>query len=182
MRWRRLAPVACAAVLVAFAAGAATFLPIEQVGDRWVEVGRSFGERRAPTVAGAASVTDGDTLRIGGQRIRLHGIDAPERDQSCRDANGRGWACGRRATEELQELVGWRTVSCHQQDVDRYGRIVARCFAGEVDVAEHLVLEGLALAYTRYSWDYVIAETRARAAGRGMWSGDFDAPWDWRRG
>jgi endonuclease YncB( thermonuclease family) len=59
---------------------------------------------------------------------------------------------------------------------------VARCFAGDVDIAEALVRDGLALAYRRYSMDYVLAETGARLAGRGMWRGDFEEPWAWRRG
>jgi len=46
--------------------------------------------------------------------------------------------------------------------------------------AEWLVAQGLALAYRHYSVDYVAAEDEARAAGRGMWAGTFEPPWDWR--
>jgi endonuclease YncB( thermonuclease family) len=66
-------------------------------------------------------------------------------------------------------------------DVDRYGRLVMRCFAGKTDIAEHLVANGLALAYRRYSTDYVAAEAGAREDRRGLWAGEFEAPWDWRR-
>jgi endonuclease YncB( thermonuclease family) len=124
---------------------------------------------------------DGDTIEIHGQRIRFHGIDAPESSQTCLDADGRTWRCGQRAAIALQDLIGRRTVTCDERDVDRYGRIVGRCLVGKVDINEWLVAQGLALAYRRYSLDYVSAEDEARAAGRGMWVGSFEPPWEWRR-
>jgi endonuclease YncB( thermonuclease family) len=131
-------------------------------------------------IAGVASVIDADTIEIHGQRIRLHGIDAPEGGQACLDAAGQKWRCGQRAALALQELIGRRTVTCDERDVDRYGRIVGRCLVGDLDINEWLVEEGLALAYRRYSRDYVAAEDEARAAGRGMWAGTFEPPWEWR--
>ena len=98
-------------------------------------------------IAGVASVIDGDTIEIHGQRIRLHGIDAPEGGQTCLDAAGRNWRCGQRAALALQDLIGRRTVTCDERDVDRYERIVGRCLVGEVDINEWLVAQGLALAY-----------------------------------
>jgi endonuclease YncB( thermonuclease family) len=131
-------------------------------------------------IAGVASVVDPDTIEIHGQRIRLHGIDAPEGGQTCLDAAGRTWRCGQRAALALQDLSGRRTVTCDERDVDRYGRIVGRCLVGEVDINKWLVAQGLALAYRRYSRAYVGAEDEARAAGRGMWAGTFEPPWEWR--
>jgi endonuclease YncB( thermonuclease family) len=81
----------------------------------------------------------------------------------------------------LQDLIGRRTVTCDERDVDRYGRVVSRCFVGDVDVNEWLVAQGLALAYRRYSHDYVAAEDEARKAGRGIWAGTFESPWERRR-
>jgi endonuclease YncB( thermonuclease family) len=132
-------------------------------------------------MVGVASVIDGDTIEIHGQRIRLHGIDAPESSQTCLDAGGRTWRCGQRAALALQDLIGRRTVTCDERDVDRYERIVGRCLVGALDINEWLVSQGLALAYRRYSRDYVAAEDEARAAGRGMWVGTFEPPWEWRR-
>jgi endonuclease YncB( thermonuclease family) len=131
-------------------------------------------------IAGVVSVIDADTIEIHGQRIRLHGIDAPESSQTCLDAGGRTWRCGQRAALALQDLIGRRTVTCDERDVDRYGRIVGRCLVGEVDINKWLVAQGLALAYRRYSRAYVAAEDEARAAGRGMWAGTFEPPWEWR--
>ena len=78
-------------------------------------------------------------------------------------------------------LIGRRTVTCDERDVDRYDRVVSQCFVGDVDVNEWLVAQGLALAYRRYSLAYVAAEDEARDAGRGMWAGTFELPWEWRR-
>lgn len=170
------------AVILALAAGSTALgLAPEQVGQALADFAGRLDHQPQADITGVASVTDGDTIRIGSERIRLHGIDAPERDQACFDGTGRPWRCGRHASRELQTLIGGQSVSCHQEDVDRYGRIVARCLAGGRDMAEQLVLQGLALAYRRYSRTYVTAEHQARLAGRGMWAGDFDPPWDWRR-
>ena len=96
---------------------------------------------------------------------RLHGIDAPESSQTCLDAAGRIWRCGQRAALALQDLIGRRTVTCDERDVDRYGRVVAACLVGDVDINEWLVAQGLALAYRRYSRDYVARRGRG-SSGR----------------
>ena len=71
-------------------------------------------------------------------------------------------------------------MSCDPRDTDRYGRTVAVCLTRGVDLNGWLVTQGWAVAYRRYLRDYVRAEDQARAAGRGVWSGQFDMPWDWR--
>jgi endonuclease YncB( thermonuclease family) len=128
------------------------------------------------------AVSDGDTIRSGQLRIRLHGIDAPERQQHCTTPEGARWACGNAARDALKTLVASvAALDCQITDVDRYGRLIMRCFAGEVDVGARLVRTGMALAYRRYADDYIANEEAARAARLGIWAGQFDAPWDWRR-
>ncbi len=125
-------------------------------------------------------VTDGDSLRIGTTRIRLHGIDAPELAQTCRDGRGRDWACGIWARSELDALTRGARILCTGRDTDRYGRIVADCTADGQDLAEALVSRGAAIAFRRYGLDHVAAEDAARRAGRGLWAGSFDPPDAWR--
>ena len=130
---------------------------------------------------GPARVIDGDTLDVGGVRIRLHGIDAPESKQSCQ-AGGKRWSCGREATRALRGRIGGRSVSCQEHDRDRYGRVVAVCSASGTDLNAWMVAEGWAFAYRRYSNAYVAQESGARTARRGLWRGDVIPPWDWRKG
>ncbi len=139
------------------------------------------GLRWAANLSGPARVIDGDTLDVGGTRVRLHGVDAPEAAQSCFTAAA-GWPCGRRATQALAALLDGGSVACAVRDRDRYGRAVAVCRRDGVDVNGWLVAEGWAVAYRRYSHAYVELESAARAAGRGIWAGEFAMPWDWRRG
>ncbi|MBK1669635.1 hypothetical protein CKO28_16475 [Rhodovibrio sodomensis] len=135
----------------------------------------------AQTVTGRASVTDGDTLEIRDVDIRLHGIDAPESSQTCL-AGGQRWPCGRRSANALAAKIGRGTVRCEGRERDRYGRLIAVCYAGGTDLNAWLVRNGWALAYRRYSRDYVPEERKAEAEGAGVWRGRFVPPWDWRRG
>lgn len=143
-------------------------------GGRYLHV---FGR----VLAVAPTVIDGDTIRGDGKRIRLHGIDAPESAQSCTDKAGRRWSCGAAATAALQTLLGGSRIECKETDIDRYGRIVAICYKGEIDINAWLVRNGWAVAYTRYSYDYLMEEMVARFDNRGIWAGDFVTPEVWRR-
>jgi endonuclease YncB( thermonuclease family) len=129
---------------------------------------------------GRASVIDGDTIDIAGQRIRLYGIDAPERAQTC-VRNTLPWSCGLDASAALTGLVRNRELRCESRDRDRYQRIVAVCWLNDVDVNRWLVSEGWAVAYRQYATAYVAAEASAQQRRRGMWAGTFQQPEEYRR-
>jgi endonuclease YncB( thermonuclease family) len=139
-----------------------------------------LGAQAVEPLAGRASVSDGDTLRLGEARLRIHGIDAPESDQRCTSASGAEWACGAWSTSVLRGLVAGRELSCAAIERDRYGRWVARCNAGGTDIGAAMVATGAALAYRRYAPDYVAIEAVARSERRGIWAGAFVAPEDHR--
>ena len=108
-------------------------------------------------------------------------IDAPEADQTCADKDSKPWACGQEATFALLYMIGDHWITCKGDERDRYGRLIAVCYAGPYDLNAKMVRQGWALAYRRYSMDYVDAEAAAKEAGAGMWRGKFVLPWEWRR-
>lgn len=134
----------------------------------------------AETLSGPARVIDGDTIELKGERIRFHGIDTPEARQLC-EADGEEYRCGDEATEFLVDLISDDSVTCIGDTRDRYKRLIGVCYVGEVDLNAALVRAGWAVAYRRYSLDYVGEEEAAEAEGVGMWRGTFDMPWEWRR-
>ncbi|HET8697346.1 MAG TPA: thermonuclease family protein [Gammaproteobacteria bacterium] len=131
-------------------------------------------------LSGVPKLIDGDSFEIAGTGVRLFGIDAPEGRQTCR-RDGADWPCGSAAAAKLAQLVGNSRLACTRKDTDSYGRVVAVCRAGDVDVGREMVAAGFALAYRRYSNDYVGVEADARAAKRGLWAGEFTPPWEWRQ-
>lgn len=134
-----------------------------------------------PPIIGRASVIDGDTIEIRGERIRLNGVDAPESPQQCQRLDGTSWPCGRRAAQALADYIGTQNVSCQEMSRDRYSRIVARCTIAAGDISAWMTGSGYALAYVRYTRDYKEDEDHARQNKLGMWAGYFQAPWEWRR-
>ncbi|MBL6597975.1 MAG: thermonuclease family protein [Alphaproteobacteria bacterium] len=140
-------------------------------------VGPAWGD---PFIVGIARVIDGDTLEIRGQRIRLHGIDAPESGQFC-EKDGKQYRCGQQAALALSDKIGRATIRCEQRDIDRYKRIIGVCFKGDQNLNRWMVQNGHAVAYRRYSQDYVPDELTATATRIGVWSGTFEMPWEWRK-
>lgn len=134
-----------------------------------------FDNRAVHEISGAVRVVDGDTLAIGASRVRLQGMDAPEMGQECR-RGGVSYDCGQKAREALVAAIDNRPVTCKARRKDRYGRLVAICYRGEIDLGRRMVEEGWALA----SGDYDLTERRARTEGRGIWAGEFERPGDWR--
>jgi len=129
----------------------------------------------ASPISGLARAVDGDSLEVRGTRVRLFGIDAPELDQQCTRGEKR-WDCGAEAADQLSKLVMGRTVSCAPAGLDQYERVLARCSVPGTDVNLAMVQAGYAVAYRRYSTEYVRAEEAAKAARRGVWSGTFKPP------
>jgi endonuclease YncB( thermonuclease family) len=134
----------------------------------------------AEAISGRASIIDGDTIEIHGARIRLFGIDAPESGQTCL-ANGNPTRCGQRAAFMLADKISDHTVACEPKDRDSNGRIVAVCQVAGEDLNAWMVAQGWALAYRRFSNDYVALEESAKASKRGLWNLEFIPPWDWRQ-
>ena len=81
----------------------------------------------------------------------------------------------------MRKHIGTAMVNCFERDRDRYGRIVAMCEVDGEDIGRWMVRQGWAFAYRRYSRDYVAEETTARDLGLGIWRGNVEAPWKWRR-
>jgi endonuclease YncB( thermonuclease family) len=132
-------------------------------------------------VTGPARVVDGDTFSIGAERVRLWGVDAPEGRQVCQNDQGKAYACGDVARDQLVGLIGGRAVRCEVRDRDPYGRAVARCLAGSTDLGEAMVQAGWAIDYVQFSRGaYASAEAEARRARRGLWAGRFETPSLWR--
>lgn len=132
-------------------------------------------------IVGRATVTDGDTIEIHGQRIRLQGIDAPESRQLCYRPDGSPWRCGQVAALALSDHIATQTVHCNVHDVDRYRRLLARCTVNGVDLGAWMVSAGWAVPYYDRTGDYASAARRAERSQRGTWIGDFEQPRMWRR-
>ena len=136
----------------------------------------SFSLPSLADITGMARVVDGDTIWIGETKIRLWGYDSPEQKQTCSIA-GKDWNCGQAATDHLKKFIGDSPVSCIQKAKDRYGRIVAKCAVGTLDIGAEMVEVGLAIPYWRYSGKYYIQSYKeARGLGRGMHAGTFVEP------
>lgn len=123
-------------------------------------------------IVGFATVTDGDTIRIGPRRIRFDGIDAPEQGRMCGEIN-----IYLAAGDALREVTRAHEVRCRISDQpDAYGRDIAQCRAGDTDLNEYMVAHGWARDWPRYSnGAYADEEAAARAAQLGVWSASCPA-------
>ncbi len=125
-------------------------------------------------------VVDGDSLFIGKREIRLSGIDAPEYHQECYDENDAPYPCGKEAFWALKKMAG-KNIVCKKVTVDRYRREVADCFCGKKNINKEMVRQGYAVAYDRYTQNYVPAQNEAKKHKRGIWRGRFMKPELYRR-
>ncbi|WP_306117972.1 MULTISPECIES: thermonuclease family protein [unclassified Roseitalea] len=163
-RGRTLADLIVAAAVLAATAAAAVV--VQEAG--------------SDTVTGTARIGDGDSLAVAGVRVRLRGIDAPEREQTCIAADDRTVPCGRLAMDHLAALIGTGDVRCKGHERDRFDRLLGVCRSDDAPEGETLnaamVEAGWAVAFG----DYGRQETQARRAGRGLWALEFERPSDWR--
>ena len=135
----------------------------------------------ANEISEAASITHGDTSKILNKRIRFHGIDAPEKKQIC-IKNSKEYRCGQEATNALIKKINGKPVACKVQNkLDRYKKYVGICFLGDIDLNKWMVRNGYAVAYRRYSKDYIEDENYAKKNKIGLWSGSFIHPEKWRK-
>lgn len=135
------------------------------------------------SIVGRASVIDGDTIEIHGERIRFNGIDAPESAQSCKDGNGNPYRCGARAAEALANFLKESAPTrCEFVERDQYGRFVGDCFRADgTSVQAALVRSGWAMDWPRYSDGAYAGDQEAAKNERiGIWVGAVQPPWEWR--
>ena len=130
---------------------------------------------------GKVNVVDGDTIKRGKIKIRLHGIDAPESKQTCKTRKQKIYPCGYKSTAFLKSLIKNKDVICYGKNKDRYGRLIAVCFSENLNLNSTMVKEGWAIAYRYYSKDYVKDEETARKLKKGIWQGTFIEPYSWRK-
>ena len=125
-------------------------------------------------------VVDGDTIHLNGIKIRFTGIDTPELKQTCLKDGGED-PCGVTAKKILIDKIGNNNVECISEGKDQYKRTLAECFVNNESLSSYLVRSGYAFAYRRYSKKFVPDEDHARINKIGMWSMEFDYPWDYRK-
>jgi endonuclease YncB( thermonuclease family) len=131
------------------------------------------------TLQGRATVIDGDTLEVAGERIDIFGIDAPEQDQTCGRGGGGTWNCGAEATRLMRWMAHYQIVDCLLSPAATPGRRVARCRVGDEDLGRAMVRAGFAVEVSR-TGVYAAEEGTARTGHLGIWSGSFDNPSAWR--
>jgi len=125
-------------------------------------------------------IVDGDTIHIAKIKYRFHGIDAPEMSQICK-VNNKNIECGLLSKKKLVEKIGNKKVRCQKKTIDRYKRVVAECFVNNESLSKYLVKNGYAFAYRKYSKKFVEDENYAKENKLGLWSMDFQYPWNYRR-
>ena len=126
-------------------------------------------------------VVDGDTIHLNGEKIRFTGIDTPELKQTCIKEGAIENPCGLTAKKILIDKIGNNKVKCISEGKDQYKRILAECFVNNESLSSYLVRSGYAFAYRKYSKNFIPDEDYARINKLGMWSMEFDYPWDYRK-
>jgi len=140
-----------------------------------------MGAGVAGDITGRPRIIDGDTIVIASERIRLDWIDAPETRQQCK-INGKPWRCGQAATAALKKLIGNAAVRCKTHGRGKYGRLLGIRYVGKKNINAWMVRNGWAVDYLRYSnGAYRTEQLHAQRDKLGIWRGEFEMPWEWRR-
>ena len=140
-------------------------------------------------ISGIAKVIDGDTIKIKKNKIRLFGIDAPEKKQQCQKpwlsifflSLSKNYKCGKISTNKLKIKIDNKFIMCKSSNKDRYNRFIAECFKDKTNINRWMVSSGYAVAYRKYSKKFVSQENLAKKEKLGLWSGKFQMPWEWRK-
>ena len=143
-------------------------------------------------IYGIPKIIDGDTVHIGNKKIRLEGIDAPEIKQQCKKPFltislrigfqfNKNYSCGAISKRKLIEKIENSKIKCISSTKDRYKRYLATCYKNKINLNKWMVRNGYAVAYKRYSKDYVRDENYAKENRLGIWEGSFTMPEKWRK-
>jgi len=146
----------------------------------------------AQEIIGIPKIVDGDTVYINNYKIRLEGIDAPEIKQKCKKEKLKissiigytfyeEYYCGEHSKENLKAKVKGSDIKCISFTKDRYKRHLAKCFKGKINLNRWMVRNGHAIAYRRYSKEYIPDEDFAKENKLGLWQGKFLKPEKWRK-
>ena len=137
----------------------------------------SFSEK---IIEGKPIIIDGDTIHIGKNKIRLHGIDAPETNQKC-TLDEETCNCGIQSTLVLKNFILDKEVYCEIIDIDQYKRFVGICFVDNKNMNKYMVRNGWAIAYRYYSTLFVEDEEIAQKQKSGIWQDTFIEPYLFRK-
>ena len=140
-------------------------------------------------ISGIAKVVDGDTIKVEKKKIRLFGIDAPEKKQQCQKpwlsifflTLNKNYQCGEISTNKLKIKINNKFIICKSSNKDRYNRFIAECFKDKTNINRWMVSSGYAVAYRKYSKKFVSHENLAKKEKLGLWAGKFEMPWEWRK-
>ena len=146
----------------------------------------------AQEIIGIPKIIDGDTIYINEYKIRLEGIDAPEMRQECKKERlkissivgftfYKDYSCGEVSKENLELKIDRSKIKCISSTKDRYKRYLAKCFKDKINLNRWMVRNGHAVAYRRYSKEYVPDEDFAKENKLGLWQGKFLIPEKWRK-
>ena len=143
-------------------------------------------------IAGTPKIIDGDTLHINEYKIRFEGIDAPEIKQQCKKdylkvssiigfTLRKNYYCGIISKKRLEQKIKNSKIKCISLSKDRYKRYLATCYKDKINLNKWMVRNGYAVAYKRYSKQYLNDEKYAKENELGIWKGSFLRPEKWRK-